>query len=381
MADPRKILLLATPLLLAAAAAGCLAGGEELSPAGETSTEPGNATGSQPPANDTGNGSAGNEANRSEEGETTEDRGPNGTGSDDEATNATAEGNRTASGEETTTDGRYDPGWPPIEDARIRPGVGIGPPTRPVAVGAWGCTANFLFSSSDNRTLYLGTAAHCFDDAGLQAGDPVSIGGGIAEGTLAYNSFATAERHGYEDEQRTDRNDFALVRIPEEARDLVHPAMEHFGGPTDLGEAPAPEMKVMSYGNSSFREPDPAVRGTPPDNLDPREGYLAERTPWQHFARFNTTAIPADSGSPVIDHEGHAIGLVKTLEITPNFSSGNTSLGGAPTENGLVPMTKAVAFAENHTRLELELKTWPLIENGQLPQQSPVPLRPPGLPR
>jgi hypothetical protein len=78
-----------------------------------------------------------------------------------------------------------DPGWPNLDEATFRPGVTLG--ERDVQ-GLPICTGNFVFSTPDNRTLYVGTAAHCV--RGLDLGDPVGIADGQIQARLAYCSHA-----------------------------------------------------------------------------------------------------------------------------------------------------------------------------------------------
>jgi hypothetical protein len=117
--------------------------------------------------------------------------------------------------------------WPALADAPLRPGVQIVSPTGQ-------CTSNFVFTSVDNRSVYFGLAAHCVD--GLDMGTPMEIDNGRATGTLAYSSWATMDEVEEADAMAREYNDFALVRVDDEHRALVHPAMRHFGGPVALAD-------------------------------------------------------------------------------------------------------------------------------------------------
>src|SRR5688500_20394936 len=85
----------------------------------------------------------------------------------------------------------YSPGWPPLVDAPIRPGVRITPwgPAGEI-LGLGGCTANFIFASPDNRTLYIGTAGHCAKNMANGTATPVAEGAAMV--TLAYCSFVAS---------------------------------------------------------------------------------------------------------------------------------------------------------------------------------------------
>jgi hypothetical protein len=80
-----------------------------------------------------------------------------------------ARGNDTGTGVQRT--------WATLGEATIRPGV-------QVVAGGSQCTSNFLFTSPDNRTAYIGFAAHCVthedpnnaEDGCDDASDPMDIG-------------------------------------------------------------------------------------------------------------------------------------------------------------------------------------------------------------
>lgn len=361
-ADARPILFAFVALAGLAAVAGCIDGGEGLEPARDDSVEEPNGTEASDPAPSSDDGSASGE-NATAHDEEQGDEAPNSTTAGQANTSTTAD---------SPSDTHYDPGWPPIEEAEIRPGAAIG--TAPGLfgeAGGWNCTTNFIFSTPDNRTLYVGTAAHCFENNGIDVGDPVDIADGAAEGTLVYSSFETAERHGYEDAGPTELNDLALVHIPQDARGLVHPAVRHFGGPTGLAENPEPGTKVLSYGNTWFREPHPGTSSISHE-IDPHEGYLVEEYPWVYHVRLDRTQVFGDSGSPMIAHEGEAMGVMKAVR---GFND-SVPDDGLPGGMIVTKLPHAVPWAENHTDLKLELKTWPVIEDGELPDQSPSALGP-----
>lgn len=248
------------------------------------------------------------------------------------------------------------PAWPALEDAKVRPG------TQVFYQGSQ-CTSNFVFTSPDNRTLYLGVAAHCFGPA-AEVGDPVDIGGGVATGTLAYSSWLVMGSDGgdpttgagavcsvEEDQAVCDSNDFALVRVDAASKPLVHPAMLHFGGPTAL--APSPEVregdKVLTYGHSDLRF------GLDVTNW--HEGYvLLGPDPWTTTTYTATPGVPGDSGSGVLLGDGRAFGVLVTVQFAP--------LAGA---NGVTSLDLALAYALEKAGLDARLATWDLLDEGALP--------------
>lgn len=311
------VLLLAASILVA----GCV-GSEEpaaLVPGGaDSGAGPGTGSGASPPgsapSSPSGNGSSGGNPSR------TQDPKPNQDGSAPAAARM----------------------WPALEDAVIRPGVQVLSETGQ-------CTSNFVFTSPDNESLYLGLAAHCVD--GLPLGSPMDVAGGAATGTLYYSSWATMDEVDEKDADAREYNDFALVLLPSDARDLVHPAMRHFGGPTALASSSdvLTGDKVVTYGNSGLRfETEP---------LSWHEGYvLARGNDWTTTVYTATPGIPGDSGSGVLLGDGRALGVLVTITIAPTAGS-----------NGVTHLDTALAYAKQHAGIDARLATWELLDGGLLP--------------
>lgn len=246
-------------------------------------------------------------------------------------------------------EGPADPGWPPVDEAAVRPGSKI--------VGG-SCTASFVFSTPDNRSLYVGTNSHCVDNRTI--GETVEIANGRARGALAYCAWGAMDGTDTctdREDLRSDptsldpsrepgdlKHDFALVRIEPAFRDEVHPAMREFGGPTGLAGPPSVGDPVLTYGNSGARDAS--------DELKPREGFVREADAWWTRAHFVVPPVPGDSGSPVTTGDGRALGTISALELE--------------TSAGIVNFEKALPFAERHMGVDLELKTWP-AEGSTIP--------------
>lgn len=237
---------------------------------------------------------------------------------------------------EAPGDDEYAPGWPSASQAAIRPGATI-------ADGS--CTSNFLFRSPDNRTLYLGTAAHCLPDA--EVGAEVTVADRF-QGRLAYSSWKAQER--VEGEVVNDDNDFALVALPNAARDEIHPAVRGVGGPTGLAEDVAAGDRVLAHGNSSLR---PGLA----DPVRPREGYVTDRGPWLTSMYLAGPGVPGDSGSPVLAADGTALGLVVHLEILPSAGSNNAA-----------NLPAVLDYANEHGQGTYELVTWEALQEPMLPK-------------
>lgn len=253
-----------------------------------------------------------------------------------------------AAADVSQTEGPVDPGWPPVDEAALRPGAKV--------VDA-SCTANFVFSTPDNSSLYVGTNSHCVDNRTI--GETVTLANGQARGTLAYCAWGAidgTETCTDRDDLLSDptraidrepgdlKNDFALVEVDPAYRDEVHPSMRIYGGPTGLAGPPQPGDVVLTYGNSPARDAS--------DELKPREGIVREANDWRTHAHFLLAAVPGDSGSPVLTADGRALGTVNTLDLE--------------TSAGIVNFEKALPFAERHMGIDLELKTWP-AEGPRLP--------------
>jgi hypothetical protein len=231
------------------------------------------------------------------------------------------------------------PAWAPAATAAIHPGV------QTFTAGAQ-CTANFVFYNGG--TVYIGQAAHCSgtgaatetngcDSASLPLGTPVDVGG-VATGTLAYNSWLTMQAQGETDPDTCAYNDFALVQLSPADAAKVNPSIPFFGGPTGIGGATALGDDVYSYGNSSLRF------GL--TQLSPKRGISlgSEAAGWTHTVYTLTPGIPGDSGSAFLDASGQAIGVLSTVAIAPLAAS-----------NGVGDIAHELAYLNSHTSLAVTL--------------------------
>lgn len=335
--------LLVAVLMVAFALAGCLGSSGGLGPLGDDGTGPSGADGDDTAGNGT----------PTDDGSGTDDDGDQTDGGDDtgDGGNQTDDGNGTGDGDDgddTDADGNATdpepPTWPPLDQARIRPGVEM-------TMGNAQCTAAFVLSSPDNATLYVATASHCV--GGLSLGDPVAIGGVNGAGTVAYCSWLYTE--GADDDDVCpdsddgfvlNSNDLALIEVRPQHRGTVHPAMLVFGGPTGLASSASTGTHVLTYGDSGLR---------PGDAADPREGYVLSSSTWTTTTYFAPPSLPGDSGSPAVTASGSAVGVLSGLAVVP------------PGANTFVNLDAALAFAEDRAGLQVELKTWELLEDGLLP--------------
>jgi hypothetical protein len=231
------------------------------------------------------------------------------------------------------------PTWAPAATAAIHPGV------QTFTAGAQ-CTANFVFFSG--TTVYIGQAAHCSGTGAstetngctshsLPIGTPVDVGG-VATGTLAYNSWINMQVTGESNPDVCAYNDLALIRLSPADAAKVNPSIPFWGGPTGLGGATAAGDKLYSYGNSSL------LPG--PSPISPiRAISLGDAgNGWSHTVYGVRPGIPGDSGSAFLNASGKANGVLSTVAIAP--------LAGS---NGVGDIAHELAYLNSHTTLNVTL--------------------------
>jgi len=236
--------------------------------------------------------------------------------------------------------------WGNPETANVRPGVDI--------VGGGQCTANFLFHL-DNTRYFLGAAAHCFQDdsdptyqscpsPGVQApGTSVDVYGRDSEnyvGTLAYSSFFTMNRDGESDPNICAANDFALVELPPDVVSTTHPSVLGFSGPTALASPDSYLVRgdrLHAYANSDLR----------PTWLIHGEGFASDAS----FTRYTADGwgihagvatpplVQGDSGGPVLDASGHAVGALSVI---------SARVGADPVETRWTNIARALWYMYVH---------------------------------
>lgn len=194
--------------------------------------------------------------------------------------------------------------WASPREATVRPGVDI-------ADG--GCTANFIFRSSDNRSVYIGTAAHCFNGPNNESrtglNETVMIAGGQAKGRLSFVGYRPTGPYGSGQPDNAS-HDFALVEVAASDRQDIYPGMYAYGGPTGLASDVAVGDTVRTFGNSTFRDD--------ADGLDGRNGTVTDarlQDDGEVRALFRPPSVPGDSGSPVVTADGRAVGTLITGDV------------------------------------------------------------------
>ncbi|MEX2291332.1 MAG: trypsin-like peptidase domain-containing protein [Mycobacteriales bacterium] len=219
------------------------------------------------------------------------------------------------------------------------------------------CTANFVFT--DRTDTYIGQAAHCSGTGGstetngcraksLPLGTKVTVDGATRPATMVYNSWLTMRARGEKDANACAYNDFALLRLDRADARRVSPSIPVLGGPTGINTAGTRfGASVYSYGNSSLRF------GI--SRLSPKEGLSLGTSGggWMHAVYTATPGIPGDSGSPFVDAQGRALGVLSTLAIAPVAGSNNVS-----------DLGRALAYANNKGGVKVQLKRGGTFRGG-----------------
>ena len=214
------------------------------------------------------------------------------------------------------------------------------------------CTSSFLFQDPAGE-LYLASAAHCIaggdntqtngcDAPAAPLGSDVTLhldGGGEATAKLAYSSWRAMQDANETDAEACSGNDFALLWIDPGDHGLAHPAALHFGGPTGLASTSTDTL--YGWGASGLKLGLEAVH--------PKQGlHLGTANDgWSHWVYLATPGIPGDSGGFITTDDGRALGVASTLQIAPVAGS-----------NHYTDISKAIAYAESHTGVPLEIVTW-----------------------
>jgi hypothetical protein len=244
--------------------------------------------------------------------------------------------------------------WPDPDGAAIRPGARV-------VVGHLACTANFLFRSPDNLTLYIGVAAHCFGldpSTAVTTGTTATVGGIKAAGKVVYNGWKF---------DSSDMNDFGLIQLSNtpSVRNEVNPAVMYYGGPTALGSTDAVALSdaVMVYGNSIQRDEDS------PQN--PRDGTVLTHLGDLLGVVTQYPGMPGDSGAGLMTADGKAIGVLST-GVIPDIGPTGILQSTAGVLNNYVELDTALAaMGHNAPSLaKLQLVTWEQYHGPSTPAEA-----------
>lgn len=272
---------------------------------------------------------------------------PNGTGGANPNSDGNTTDNSTRS-DNTTTDPPAEPlAWGAPDDKALRPGVRI-------STASDTCTTAFLVTHAWER-YFFATAAHCVDAGGdeldgcqasvLPLGSAVTvhgIEGAERHGTLAYSSWIAMQEGGETNNDACLANDFALVEVAADDWDDLHPAVMHFGGPVMVRESGSDEGDaVVAYGASPLRDDAPETRPRQGTSLGMAHGD------WAHRVYLVTPAVVGDSGGPLMDTAGAALGVASTLGLTDG-----------PGSNTFTDVARALQYANQHAGMQWTMVPW-----------------------
>ncbi|MDQ3305025.1 MAG: S1 family peptidase [Actinomycetota bacterium] len=231
-------------------------------------------------------------------------------------------------------------------------GVGSCPGVRPgslVQTEGGACTLNFMFTDPDGDR-YMGTAGHC-----ILATSPV---GNQDNGEVTFDPGEGPEAIDGEGNRigefvyaiQSDPKDFALIRLDDDVE--ASPQVCGFGGPTGVNDSQPGllEPTVLSnYGN-------PLGLGTGVT----QKSFLALGMPDPDHVFATGLVLPGDSGGPVLDEEGRAVGVV----VSTGLHTGDSLVSGEGLDVGLVGITRLtpqLERAEEATGTDFELVTAPQL--------------------
>ncbi len=239
---------------------------------------------------------------------------------------------------------------PPAPVPAAAPASGVGPGSVTETPGAGICTAGFLFRGG-GRT-FLGQAAHCAGTGAdtetdgctsstLRPGAPVIVRGarGPVDGVLRYSSWTAMQDGGETDRDACAANDFALVELPPDA--TATSTLPVLGGPSGI--------------RGTAAEPGAVVHGLAvPERPVDRPGTLGRSANggWLHTVRTTVPGTPGESGGPLVDDRGAALGVLSGMEAGGDGRLEYTDLAlaaayarahGAPADLELVPGTAPFA--------------------------------------
>jgi hypothetical protein len=232
--------------------------------------------------------------------------------------------------------------------------LGVRPGARAITRPGTSCTFNFLFKGSDGER-YIGTAGHCYDDTveetrtwPVEAAPEVRVPSDQNEWTMIIEPGERIGQWAYKGFEvkvlQHKELDFGLIRLDGSVD--ASPEMCHFGGPTALNaglqEGP---LLLHHYGNGKIFSSTLRARTAiaPFGLVDPRHVYA------------EGIALFGDSGGPVIDDSGKAIGLLTAIGVM--FDQTPPGTDGDVGHLEIVRLGPQVRAAEKALGIKLRLVT------------------------
>lgn len=232
---------------------------------------------------------------------------------------------------------------PALPSKDLRPGVGL-----VVEQGTRACTAGFVLRDGAGGRTFLATAGHCFLDAATCATPLPGLAGAQANATaalpegprpigrFAYVSFLAMQASGVTDPYECYYGDFALIEVDAALAPRVSPVPLVGAAPTALRATPLADGESVTV-ISALQGSGVAKAGRIVANADPNPAAR------QVYATATVECGPGDSGAPVLDAQGKAVGIVLTQP--------------GPRQCGIGPLAALLARAEATLGVKLVLAT------------------------
>lgn len=211
------------------------------------------------------------------------------------------------------------------------------------------CTLNFLFTGDDGDR-YIGTAGHC-----LLATLPIGQNNGeqaFAEGEGPEARDGDGSRIGeFAYAIQEQPKDFALIRLDPTVDAGAQVPL--FGGPTGVNDELTSGLSptVLNNFGNSLGIGGPLANG---------KSFLALGMPDPDVVAATGVALPGDSGGPVLDEQGRAVGVL--VNVGPQLSDALLSLESLDVGLiGITRLTPQVEQAERVMSVDLTLETAPQL--------------------
>lgn len=229
--------------------------------------------------------------------------------------------------------------------------TGVGPGTFISVDSGGGCTLGFVLRGSDGAT-YVETAGHCAVPIGSGArvwrpglGPAVRLSSPYGEVSGSSGSQLVGRVvYAVREPNDVDEVDFAVIRFEKGIKPYT--SVPHYGGPTGLNVATTTQPQLLNL----FGRP-PALGDT-----IPARPLLAHGLAHPEHAFATGIAAPGDSGGPVLDEQGRAVGVLLGAggnRVTAGTTGAGDSHGGGTVR--ILRLGPALARAERALGIRLTL--------------------------